>query len=93
MDVSLAIDLVQATYEHSYECAIIVSQDKDFGPAVRLAKRIATQQRRKLIFESSYPVGPGSSSDRGVPGTIRVPIDKPTYDSCFDPTDYRPKYR
>ena len=93
VDVSLAIDLVQATYEQKYECAIIVSQDKDFGPAVRLAKEIATQQGRKLIFESSYPVGPGSSSDRGVPGTVRVPIDKNTYDSCYDPTDYRPRNR
>ena len=93
VDVSLAIDLIQATYEQWYECAIIVSQDKDFGPAVRLAKRIAKQQWRKLTFESSYPVGSGSSSDRGVPGTIRVPIDKATYDACFDPTDYRPKAR
>lgn len=93
VDVSLAIDLIQATYEQWYECAIIVSQDKDFGPAVRLAKRIAKQQWRELTFESSYPVGPGSSSDRGVPGTIRVPIDKSTYDACFDPTDYRPKNR
>ena len=93
VDVSLAIDLVQATHEARYECAIIVSQDKDFGPAVRLAKRIATEQGRKLIFESSYPVGPGSSSDRGVPGTIRVPIDKATYDTCHDPTDYRRRSR
>ena len=91
VDVSLAIDLVQATYEQWYECAIIVSQDKDFGPAVRLAKTIAKQQGRRLTFESSFPVGPGSSSDRGVPGTVRVPIDKSTYDACFDPTDYRPK--
>ena len=34
VDVSLALDLVQATYEQRYETAIIVSQDADFGPAV-----------------------------------------------------------
>ena len=41
VDVSLALDLVQATHDQRYEAAIIVSQDSDFGPAVRLAKQIA----------------------------------------------------
>ena len=40
VDVSLALDLVQAIYEQRYEVAIIVSQDADFGPAVLLAKNI-----------------------------------------------------
>ena len=89
VDVSLALDLVRATYEQRYEAAILVSQDWDFGPAVRLAKEIAQRQNRALIWESAFPVGPGSSSRRGVPGTMWVPIDKATYDSCHDPTDYR----
>lgn len=38
VDVSLAIDLVRATYEQSYEAVVIMSQDWDFGPAVHLAK-------------------------------------------------------
>ena len=38
VDVSLALDLMRATYDRQYEAAIIVSQDWDFGPAVRLAK-------------------------------------------------------
>ena len=46
VDVSLALDLVRATYERSYEAAIIVSQDWDFGPAVRLVKEIARVQDR-----------------------------------------------
>jgi len=91
VDVSLALDLVRATYERRYESAIIVSQDWDFGPAVRLAKLIAQSQNRSLTFESAFPVGPGSSSRRGVPGTIWVPIDQLTYDACHDPTDYRPR--
>ena len=41
VDVSLAVDLVRATYERRYEAATLVSQDSDFGPAVRLAKEIA----------------------------------------------------
>ena len=91
MDVSLAIDLIQATYESRYEAALIVSQDSDFGPAVRLAKQIAKGQGRMLAFESWYPVGPGSRSRRGVPGTTWRPIDRETYDACHDPRDYRPK--
>lgn len=91
VDVSLALDLVRATYEQRYEVAIIVSQDWDFGPAVRLAKLIAQAQGRTLVYESSFPVGSGSSSRRGVPGTKWVPIEKATYDACHDPTDYRPR--
>lgn len=91
VDVSLAIDLVQATYEQRYEVVIIVSRDTDFGPAVRLAKTIARNQGRELAYESAFPVGPGSRSQRGVPGTLWVPIDQATYDACLDPVDYRPK--
>ena len=91
VDVSLAIDLVQATYEQKYECAIIVSQDKDFQPAVLLSKTIAQAQGRKLAFESSFPFKAGNVSRRGVPETTWIHIDKSTYDACFDPTDYRPR--
>ena len=89
VDVSLALDLVQATHEQRYDAAIIVSQDADFGPAVRLAKHIARSQKRCLLFESAFPVGPGSTSTRGIPGTTWVHIDKATYDACRDPRDYR----
>ena len=65
--------------------AIIVSQDWDFGPAVRLAKEIAQAQDRRLVYESAFPVGPGSLSRRGVPGTTWVPLDQAAYDGCRDP--------
>jgi uncharacterized LabA/DUF88 family protein len=90
VDVSLAVDLVRATYERRYEAAMIVSQDSDFGPAVRLAKEIARAQDRQVVLESAFPFGSGISR-RGVPGTIWVPIDKATYDACRDPRDYRPR--
>ena len=93
VDVSLALDLVQATHERRYDIAILVSQDWDFGPAVRLAKAIARSQGRNLVFESAFPVGPRSSSTRGVPGTTWIPIDKTTYDACRDRRDYRPRNR
>ena len=89
VDVSLALDLVEATHEGRYEVAVIVSQDADFGPAVQVAKRIARDQGRQIRFEAAYPVGPGSASRRGVPGTEWVHIDKTLYDACLDATDYR----
>jgi uncharacterized LabA/DUF88 family protein len=89
VDVSLAIDLIQLTHEKQYEVAIIVSQDWDFGPAVRLAKIVAKDQGRQLVFESCFPLGPGSKSSRGVPGTDWIPINQATYDNCYDPRDYR----
>ena len=92
VDVSLAVDLVRATYNRQYEAAIIVSQDWDFGPAVRFAKEIAAAQGRRVVFESCFPAGRGVSR-RGIPGTTWVRIDKATYDACLDPTDYRPKRR
>jgi uncharacterized LabA/DUF88 family protein len=89
VDVRLAIDLVRLTYEEKYEVAIIVSQDWDFGEAIRLAKKIAKNQGRELVFESSFPLGTGSKSDRGIPGTNWFPIEQTTYDACYDPREYR----
>ena len=89
VDVSLAIDLIQLTHDQAYDRAIIVSQDWDFGPAVRLARHIATGQGRTVNFESAFCFEPGKTNQRGVPGTTWVHIDQKTYDSCNDPRDYR----
>lgn len=88
VDVSLAIDLVQATHEQRYDVAIIVSQDSDFGPAVRLSKEVARAQNRMLRFESAYPLRDMHRKSPGIPGTIWMPFSKALYDSCFDPKDY-----
>ena len=89
VDVSIAVDLIRLTYEQLYEVAIIVSQDWDFGPAVRLAKQIAQKQSQNLVFESAFCVGPGTKSYRGIPGTTWVKIDQAMYYACYDPRDYR----
>ena len=92
MDVSLALDLVEATHHQRYEVAIILSQDSDFGPAVHLAKNIASGQGLQLVFESAFPVGPSTPRwrRRGVPGTQWVHIDQAAYDACRDLREYRP---
>jgi len=88
VDVRIAVDLIRLTYEQKYEVAMIVSQDRDFSPAVQLAEEIARGQGRQLVFESCFPVGSGTTDKRGVPGTCWVQIDQSTYDACFDPRDY-----
>lgn len=87
VDVSLAIDLIKLTYEKAYDLGIIVSQDWDFGPAVKLAYEIAQSQGRRVHFESAFANNP--RNDRGVPGTTWVKIEKAEYDSCYDTTEYR----
>ena len=92
VDVSIAIDLIRLTYERSYDVAVIVSQDSDFVPAVKLAKEIARGQNRRVTIESAFiPRNWNRALSRGIDATDWVPIDKATYDSCFDPTDYRPR--
>ena len=59
VDVSLAIDLVEATHQQSYDVAIVVSQDTDLNPAVELAKQVAQNQNRTVGFESAIPLVPG----------------------------------
>ena len=88
VDVSLAIDLVQATHQQSYEVAIIVSQDSDLAPAVTLARHVAQGQNRTVYFESAVPPVPGRRLF-GIAGTTLTPIDKATYDNCLDQTDHR----
>ena len=90
VDVSLAIDLIDLTYQNKYDLAIIVSQDWDFGPAIRLAKIIAAEQNRCIQFESRFPYAPGRGiSERGIPGTTWLKIEQSLYDLCIDPNDYR----
>ena len=88
VDVSIAIDLVQATHEMRFETAILVSQDHDFGPAVGLSKYVAREQGREVVIESAFPRVPRRHWPQQIPGTVAVPIDQVTYDSCYDPTDY-----
>jgi hypothetical protein len=93
VDVSIAIDLIHLTYTRAYEVAVIISQDWDLGPAVRLAKIIARDQRRALGFESAFPESISRMHQRGIPGTTWVPISQAMYDTCYDPRDYRPRPR
>ena len=90
VDVRLAVELVQATYEQLYDVAIIVSQDADLAPAVAVAREIAHGQNRRIDLESAFPQVPGRRPF-GIPDTTWAPIDKATYNTCLDLSDYRPR--
>lgn len=90
VDVSIATDLLWYTYRDMLDTAIIVSQDSDLAPAVRMAKEFAKDQGRWVNFESAYPDAlTARRPRRGIDGTQWVVIDKAMYDSCVDPVDYR----
>ena len=91
VDVSIATDLLWYTYRNLLDTAIIVSQDSDLAPAVRIAKDFARDQGRWVNFESAYPdpLTARNKPRRGIDGTQWVVIDKAMYDSCLDPIDYR----
>ena len=89
VDVSIAVDLLQLTYDRAYDTAIIVSQDWDLGPAVALSRKMAVAQGRTPVFQSAFVYEPGISYDRGIPGTGWIKIDRMLYDACRDYTDYR----
>jgi len=90
VDVRLAVELVQATYEQLYDVAIIVSQDADLAPAVAVAREIAHGQNRRIGLESAFPQVPGRRHF-GIPDTTWAPIDKAAYDTCLDLSDYSPR--
>ena len=90
VDVSIATDLLWYTYRNMLDTAIIVSQDSDLAPAVRMAKDFARDQGRWVNFESAYPDAlTARKPRRGIDGTQWVVIDRAMYDSCLDTVDYR----
>ena len=79
MDVSLAIDLVEAIHQQSYDVAIVVSQDADLNPAVAMGKRVAqTKIGQSISSQPShwFPVSvySGSPAPLGSPSTRRPMI-------------------
>ena len=85
VDVSLALDLVKATYEQRYEGAIIVSEDADFGPAVFVAKNKRQNSGAAAGLRDRFARGLGARSEVGREG---VQIEQATHDVCRDPREY-----
>ncbi len=91
VDVRIALDIVRFALETRYEVALIFSQDQDLSEAVQDVKKISMLQNRWIKSACAFPVSPTVPKTRGINGTDWIRIDRPTYDACIDPNDYRPK--
>lgn len=91
IDVRLALDVIRLAYQKHFDVAIIFSQDQDLSEVAYDLRVIAKDQHRWLKIVSAYPASPAHRNTRGIDKTDWIKIDKPTYDSCIDTRDYRPK--
>lgn len=91
IDIRIALDMVRLAHRNVYDVAILFSQDQDLSEAVDEVKDIAKEHERWIKVASVFPDGQTSSNRRGINGTDWIKIDQTTYDTCIDPTDYRPK--
>jgi uncharacterized LabA/DUF88 family protein len=90
VDVRIAIDVVRMARRKEYDVALIFSQDQDFSEVAEEITVIAQEQGRWIKAASAFPCSSGLNS-RGIDKTDWIKIDKPTYDLCIDPRDYRPR--
>ena len=91
IDVRIALDIVRYALENKYDVALVFSQDQDLSEAVADIKKISSLQNRWIKVACAFPVSPVSQKNRGINGTDWIHIDRLTYETCLDPTDYRPK--
>lgn len=91
IDIRIALDIVRLARENEYDVALIFSQDQDLSEAVDEVKTIALQQKRWIKVACAFPHSPTSENHRGINGTDWFKIERPFYDLCLDPNDYRLK--
>lgn len=89
IDVRIALDIIGKAVRDEYDVAIVFSQDQDLSEVADEIRTIARQQNRWIRIACAYPISPTVSNKRGINGTQWITIDRPTYDSCLDPKDYR----
>jgi uncharacterized LabA/DUF88 family protein len=88
VDVRLAVDVIRLAHRAAYDVALIFSQDQDFSEVAEEIRLIAGEQNRWIKIASAFPCAP-YPYDRGISSTDWIIIDKPIYDQCIDPVDYR----
>lgn len=90
IDVRIALDVIRLAHQKAYDVAIIFSQDQDLSEVADEIRNIAKEQNRWIKMASAFPWVPHLNI-RGINNTDWIRIDKPTYDLCIDPRDYRPR--
>ena len=91
IDVRIALDVVSMARQGIYDVAVIFSQNQGLVGAVDEVKSISVAENRWLRVACAFPVSPTYSNTRGINGTEWISIDRPTYNACIDPADYREK--
>jgi len=82
----LAIDVVVLAYAHSFDVALVFSQDQDLNELVEALRRITHIKGYWLRMASAFPV----DGNDGIHGAEPIPISRALYDACLDTRDYRP---
>ena len=90
IDVRIALDVIRLAHRSTYDVALIFSQDQDLSEVAEEIRVIALEQNRWIKIASAFPFT-ASPKIRGIAKTDWIKIDKPNYDLCIDPQDYRPK--
>jgi uncharacterized LabA/DUF88 family protein len=91
IDVRIALDIGRLAHRREYDVALVFSQDQDLSEVADEIRVIAREQQRWIKIASAFPWSPTVPQFRGVNKTDWIRIDRPTYDACVDPRDYRPR--
>lgn len=83
--------MIGLAWQGTYDVAIIFSQDQDLSEVSREIREIARHQDRWIKIASAFPVSPVTPNRKGINWTDWIRIDRPTYNACIEPRDYRPK--
>lgn len=94
-DVSLAVRLVEGAARNDFDCALLITGDGDFVPAIQSARRLKPDLRVIVIFppqrvsdalrktaDASYVLGHGRISSNQLPQTVvseRADLQRPTH--------------
>lgn len=91
IDVRLALDVVAAARDNTFDVALIFSQDQDLSEVADEVRAISSLQKRWIKIACAFPTSPTYNKVRGINNTDWVRIDRAAYDACLDMNDYRPK--
>ena len=91
IDVRIALDVVRLAREREYDVALLFSQDQDLSEVADEVRVISREQGRWIKIACAFPLSPASRNRRGVNKTDWIRIDRPMFDTCLDPNDYRLK--
>lgn len=91
IDVRIALDIVRAVRQNLCDVALVFSQDEDLSEVADEVRALAREHRRWVKMASAFPDSPTRHYRRGVNKTDWIRIDRATYETCLDSTDYRPK--